>query len=217
MLRTSARSVTVQVGPVKPASASTKGRTSKACLLRASVEVRRVAPVLPRPGARLAPRRLGAVREQPQRRQVALGSRPQGPPVPELASAVQRQREGGGTVRGPLQPGRQVGDHVVVHLSVKGEREVPSGAAGPAQPVRPGQPAQRGHLVGEGGGDVLGGSTAANSLMPVSLPGEHVYVRACPGHRAYRCTARLASGAAGRSATMTVLDDRIEMAEESTS
>ncbi|MZG20170.1 Uma2 family endonuclease, partial [Streptomyces sp. SID5914] len=36
-------------------------------------------------------------------------------------------------------------------------------------------------------------------------------VRACPGHRAYRCTARLHSrrGQPGRSATMTVLDDRI--------
>lgn len=49
----------------------------------------------------------------------------------------------------------------------------------------------------------------------VPVPVWHMRVLPCPDRRAYRCTARLYSslGQPGRSATMTVLDDRIAMAE----
>jgi aryl-alcohol dehydrogenase-like predicted oxidoreductase len=128
-----------------------------------------VAPVLAHLDARLAPRRLRAVGEQPQRRQVTVRARPQGPPVPELPAAAQRQREGRGAVGGPLQAGREVRYEVVVDLAVEGEGEVPPGAPGPAQPLRAGQLLQRGHLGGEGGGDVLGGQYGGEESHALTL------------------------------------------------
>ncbi len=65
---------------------------------------------------------------------------------------------------------RQGGYDVVGDLAVEREGEVPAGAGGPAQPAGPRQLPQPVHLRGEFVDDVLGGSTAAKSLMSLTIP-----------------------------------------------